>query len=242
MKGFMFGAACAGFLFALAGGLWAQNAGASTTAVMLPDGTMQKMGSHAAFLVFEGESDLRSSQLDALTQIRGLLAGNPAKFPSSDRPAVYDALSAIAMSGTGRPAISGTAVINDYPLIRMQACEELGALGGKQAVTVLLRVMREDSDPFVLAEAAYQLGQLKQDNHNVVSNAIVGALRRMPGRSQDGVFAYSALVALSQLAKTHKGRINQGVYSAIQDIGQMGYGARVAKEAARALQSVLAYG
>lgn len=239
MKVFALVAACSGLLVAVVAATSAQTL---STAAPLAARTSPGGGtSRASFLVYEAQSNARSTQLDVVNQITALISKPHARLSAAERSDLYEALSLVALSGTGRPAISGTTIINNFPLVRMEACHEIGMLGGKRAETVLLKVLRLDNAPLVLAEAAYQLGRLKQNPGNRVSNAIVAALGHNSPRGE-GIFPYEALAALRQLAKVSKGSPDPAVYSAIADIGTMGYSYRVDAAAAAALRAIVTYG
>lgn len=239
MKAFAFVAACAGLLAVAV--IAASGQSLSTASTGASSAAPAAGASRASFLVFEAESNSRYTQLDVVNQIGALLSKHRARLSAAERSDLYSALSVVALTGTGHPAISGTTLINDFPLIRMEACHEIGILGGARAETLLLRVLRLDNSPLVLAETAYQLGRLKRDPGNRVSNAIVAALAHNSPRG-GGIFAYEALVALGELAKVSKGSPDPAVYSAIADIGEMGYSYRVDAAASAALQAVMTFG
>lgn len=240
MNGLKFAAGCALFLGALAAAASGQSvAAAPMSNVSASSGAS---ASKTAFLVYEAQSNSRYNQLDVVNEIGTILAKSHTRLSAAERSNLYTALSAVAMAGTGVPAISGTSITNDFPLIRMKACREIGILGGKRAQVILLRVLRLDTAPVVLSEAAYQLGRLKRDPGNSVSNAIVAALARSVPTNGEGIFAYQALVTLGELAKVNKGKPDPSVYSAIAEVARMGYDPRVNAEAATALRSVMSYG
>lgn len=243
MKEKLFIAAAAVLLAAAAGSAFGQSltSGPSISSVP-PNFHLRGARINSSLLAFEARSTSRYTQMEALDQIDSLIVGKHVKLPPRERSAIEGALSGIALSGTGRPAISGRSVINDFPLLRVRACHAIGELGGPSAERILLRVLRVDRYPLVLSEAAYELGRLRHNPNDVVSNAIAAALRRtLPYQSEDQ-FAYSALLAFVQLAKAGKLKADPSVYLAVTTIGRMGLGYRVDQTANTTLQTLASYG
>jgi len=198
--------------------------------------------SKTGYLTYEAQSTSRYSQAAALSQIASIL-GNKSHPPNkADRGAVLQALPDIALSGTTDPAISGTAVINNFPMIRMKASHLIGEIGGSKAEVVLLHILKSDRNAMVLAETAFQLGQIDRNPNNSVSDAIANALMKNISPAQDKVFAYSALLSLKKLAKSGPRKPDPTVFQAVSFIQKLGYGYAVNKSAAAAMKSLITYG
>lgn len=197
----------------------------------------------AALFRFEAASTSRYTQLGLLTQIRSMLNGRHPAVSAKKRALIDSTLSSIALSGTGiRAKFGGSFTIDNFPLLRVKACHTIGQLGGPKAESILLQVLHFDPNPLVLAEATYELGRLKKNPNNLVSDAIAAALRRTLIDQSEGQFAYSALNAFSQLAKAGQLKADPSVYLAISNIGKMGLGYRVQRAATATLKTIATYG
>lgn len=201
------------------------------------------LGATASLFSFEAASTSRYTQRGLLTQVGSMLNGTHPRVSAKKRGMIDSTLAAIALSGTEvRAKFGGSFTINNFPLLRVKACHTIGQLGGPEAQSILLQVLHYDRNPLVLAEASYELGRLKKNPHNVVSNAIAAALRRTLIYQSEDQFAYSALNAFSQLAKAGQLKADPSVYLAISNIGDMGLGYSVRKAATATLQTLATYG
>lgn len=75
-------------------------------------------------------------------------------------PEVVKALDNLATIGLSTVMRENGRVMNNYPDIRMKACELLGKLGTKEAASTLVKVMYADNEPSVITSAVRSLGQL----------------------------------------------------------------------------------
>lgn len=195
-----------------------------------------------AYLTYEAQSTSRYSQAAALNQIASMLGSSSHPLNKAERGSALQALTDIALSGTTDPTISGTTVINNFPMIRMKASHLIGEIGGPKAEAVLLHILKSDRNPMVLAETAFQLGQIDQNPNNMVSDAIANALMKNMSPTKDKVFAYSALLSLKKLAKAGPRKPDPTVFQAVSFVQQLGYGYAVNKSAAAAIKSLVTYG
>ena len=196
----------------------------------------------AWFLTYEAQSTSRYSQAAALNQIASILGSKSHPPNKAERGSALKALTDIALSGTTDPTISGSTVINNFPMIRMKASHLIGEIGGTKAEAVLLHILKSDHNPMVLAETAFQLGQIGQNPNDVVSDAIANALMTNISPTKDKVFAYSALLSLGKLAKAGPRKPDPTVFQAVSFIQDLGYGYAVNKSAAAAIKSLITYG
>lgn len=235
--------AAAALLFASAGAFAQSYSSGPVVSSVPPNVKHGALSATASLFSFEAASTSRYTQLDLLNQISSMLKGKHPKISAKKRATIDSTLAAIALSGTEvRAKLGGSFTINNFPLLRVQACHTIGRLGGPQAEGILLEVLHYDRDPLVLAEATYELGRMKKNPHNVVSNAIAAAVRRTLIYQSENQFAYSALNAFSRLAKAGQLKADPSVYLAISNIGDMGLGYAVRKAATTALQTLASYG
>ena len=63
-------------------------------------------------------------------------------------------------------------VVNNYPEIRLRACELLGQMGTDKAKDVLVSVMYTDNEPSVITAAVKSLGEIGKNDNDEVFNMI----------------------------------------------------------------------
>lgn len=189
-----------------------------------------------AYLEIQAGSINQDTQRTALNQIRQVMAGG--SLSKSAKTAVYRALTELAYSGTIDPTITGMTVVNNFPEIRMAACQLLGHLGGRRASGTLLRVLSTDPNPTVLSQAAFELGGIGRNPNNSVSQAIVSAFSRQDALSQDDNLAFASLLAIGKLATVNGGISDPNVFDMIARIEAENYSGTVKAEAARVLGEI----
>ena len=99
-------------------------------------------------------SEGRDSKLVALQYIQDAI--DKGKI-SAD---VEKALDSLATIGISTVVYENGRQMNNYPDIRMKACELLGKVGTKDAMKTLVRVMYAENEPSVVSSAVHALGQL----------------------------------------------------------------------------------
>ena len=78
-------------------------------------------------------------------------------------------MDSLAAEGIGTEVRENGRKMNNYPDIRMKACELLGKMGTTQAKDTLISVMYSDNEPSVITAAVKSLGELGyNDNDEVV--------------------------------------------------------------------------
>ena len=79
------------------------------------------------------------------------------------------ALDSLASEGIGSVVKESGRTMNNYPDVRMKACELLGKMGSPEAKNTLIAVMYSDNEPSVITAAVKSLGELGyNDNDEVV--------------------------------------------------------------------------
>lgn len=99
-------------------------------------------------------SEGRDSKLVALQYIQDAI--DKGKI-SAD---VERALDSLATIGLSTVVYENGRQLNNYPDIRMKACELLGKVGTKEAMKTLVRVMYAENEPSVVSSAVHSLGEL----------------------------------------------------------------------------------
>ena len=75
-------------------------------------------------------------------------------------PDVERALDSLATVGLSTVVYENGRAMNNYPDIRIKACELLGKMGTKEAMKTLVRVMYADNEPSVVTAAVHSVGEL----------------------------------------------------------------------------------
>ncbi|MFW6313738.1 MAG: HEAT repeat domain-containing protein [Spirochaetota bacterium] len=148
-------------------------------------------------LASQARSTERENKLVALETVRQM-------YESGDleaSPETFAIIELLATEGTSNQVRQAGRVINNYPVVRKEAAALLGDVGGQQAQSVLLVMVREDPEPMVLAEAVYALGKIgPQENADMVADHIVYTLTRENAKiSPDNNLALATLIALQRL-------------------------------------------
>ncbi len=73
---------------------------------------------------------------------------------------VVRALDSLATVGLSTVIYENGRAMNNYPDIRLKACELLGKMGTKDAMKTLVRVMYADNEPSVVSAAVHSIGEL----------------------------------------------------------------------------------
>ena len=83
---------------------------------------------------------------------------------------IQTALSTLATEGLSSVVREDGRVVNNYPEIRLRACELLGQMGTDKAKDTLVTVMYTDNEPAVITAAVKSLGEIgKNDNDDTVN-------------------------------------------------------------------------
>jgi len=85
---------------------------------------------------------------------------------------IQAALSTLATEGLSSVVREDGRVVNNYPEIRLRACELLGQMGTDKAKDVLVSVMYTDNEPSVITAAVKSLGEIGKNDNDEVFNMI----------------------------------------------------------------------
>lgn len=156
---------------------------------------------------------------------------------------VYIILESLATEGVARQVRSNGAVINNFPEIRREATELLGQVGGEQAKDSLLRIVRDDPEPMVLAEAAYALGRIGLNENNEVSDYLTQTLiRENASATPDNNLAFSLIISLERLSETNGGLPDPEVLGALLETASSPYIRTVRRRAVEAIVNMREHG
>lgn len=184
-------------------------------------------------------NDLELKQL-ALRDIRGLIEGGTL---TSANDGVYIILESLATEGVARQVREGGAVINNFPQVRREAVELLGKVGGETARDTLIRILRDDPEPMVLAEAAYALGTIGMNQNNLVSDYLVSVLQQEnASATPDNNLAYSIILSLEKLSAANEGLSDPEVIGTLLETAASPYIRSVRRRAVEAIVNMRSHG
>ena len=182
----------------------------------------------------QASSTDRDVKLLALENIRAMVESG------SVSDGVYDVLDILALEGTKNQVREGSTVVNSFPMIRREAAELLGQVGGERAVGSLIDILRADPEPTVLAEAAFSLGQIGINENNEVSGFLVQALLiENASVVPDNNLAFAIILALENISAVNSGLNDPSAVSAIIDVASRPYINEVRERAKQAVQNMV---
>lgn len=182
-------------------------------------------------------ADDREMKRLALQSIRSMIEGG------NVNEGVYVILESLATEGSARQVRSNGAVINNFPEIRREATELLGQVGGEQAKDSLVRIMRDDPEPMVLAEAAYALGQIGINENNEVSDSLVQTLLfENASATPDNNLAFAIILALESLSEANGGLADPEVLGVLLETASSPYIRTVRRRAVEAIINMREHG
>lgn len=125
------------------------------------------------------------------------------------------------------------------PLIRREAVELLGRIGGPHADEVVRSVMRSDDDLVVLAEAVYALGRIRSEPDPELLQLLTRILVRNTRVVHDDNLAYATLLTVERLHRSSWGIEDPDLFRAVFEVRNgpyLGVVRRKADDVARLLR------
>ncbi len=176
-------------------------------------------------------SEGRDSKLVALQYIENAIG---AGRTSDD---IQAALNALASEGIASVAKENGRTVNNFPDVRMKACELLGKTGSTQAKDTLITVMYSDNEPSVISAAVKSLGELGFNENDEVVEMINWITRKFDIILPTSSLALEVLNAYEKLAPTVKDRSGM-ITSIIRIANNYNYVTPVRNRAYEVLKSV----
>lgn len=173
----------------------------------------------------------RDSKQVALQYIEGAIEGGRV---NEDMQAALDTL---AKEGIGSVIRESGRTINNFPDIRMKACELLGKMGSVEAKNTLVAVMYADNEPAVITSAVKSLGDLGFNENDEVVEMINWVTRKFDIILPTSSLALEVLNTYEKLAPTVKNKSGM-VESIIRIAGNYNYVTPVRNRAYEVLKSV----
>ena len=183
-------------------------------------------------------SDTRDMKLTALNNLEDMI--EEGKITENDREVHY-ILERLSNEGIGVQLREGKRLVNNYPEVRRRAAKLLGQMGGDQAKDSLINILISDPEPMVLAEAAYALGEIGDNENQQVTQALSYSILDQNIMTPDNNFAFAALLAFEKLAESNGGLQDPSAFRALIRISQGNYIRTVRKKADQVLEKLAEY-
>lgn len=113
---------------------------------------------------------------------------------------MFDALKILAGEGMLTVVRENGRVANNYPDIRLKACELLGKTGSEEAVPILISVMYVDNEPSVISAAVKALGDIGSNENDEVVEMVNWIARKFDIILPTSSLAYEILNTYEKLA------------------------------------------
>jgi HEAT repeat protein len=186
----------------------------------------------------QAASEDRELKLLALENIQELLDAGKL---STGAPEAHFVLDYLSGEGIDHQVRENRRLINYYPEVRRRAVNLLGQLGGENSQATLVSVLYNDIEPMVMAEAAYALGQLGNNEDNQVSQAIANVILIHDSVTPDNNFAFASLLSFEKLAAANGGLNDASAFEAIIRIAQGNYIKKVRLKAVQVLDKLRSF-
>ncbi|MFP4382547.1 MAG: HEAT repeat domain-containing protein [Spirochaetia bacterium] len=128
--------------------------------------------------------------------------------------------------------VRGAETSRYFPESRRVACRVLGEIGGETAETILLEVLRKDTDVTVLAEAVYSLGSITGVPREETAAAFTRLMNTNNLLWHDNNLAFALLGAVEKIAVNNGGFTNIPLFLALLEIPKGPFTKNVRRKAA----------
>jgi len=119
-----------------------------------------------------------------------------------DDPIILQVLFDLGQEGISRQVREQGHVINDFPIVRKEACRLLGEVGGDQARAFLTNILLTDPEPMVMSEAVIALAKCGSDDTTRTQRVMAASMYRQTATKRDNNFAVAFLNAVEIMFKS----------------------------------------
>lgn len=182
----------------------------------------------------------RDMKLSALENIEEMLEEGELTGETSAREAHY-ILDYLAGEGLTRLIRENNRLVNYYPEVRRRAVSLLGDLATDEARESLVNILLVEEEPMVLAETAFALGKIGDNEDNRVSRPLASVVLSQDAIGPDNNFAFASLLAFEKIAEQNSGLNDPMALDAIIRIAQGSYLRSVKLKAVEVLDTLRQY-
>jgi HEAT repeat protein len=130
-------------------------------------------------------------------------------------------------------------VINDFPMIRAEAVQLLGSVGGPAATVTLQRVLSHEEDAYVLSRAVTAVAQAAPEPSPELLATLTTLVNHMNAvRRPDNALAIAVVYAVEDMHQSSGGIDDPDLFRALISIAQGGYSTTVRRAAARVIDTL----
>ncbi len=221
--------------------LCAQDSGAANGNGQEEEQTVEELFLQSIEMRIVGEqafAEERAMKLTALENLEAMI--DDGKIGENDEEAHY-ILERLSREGIGVQLVEGRRVVNNYPEVRRRSAELLGRMGGSLARDSLINILISDPEPMVMAEAAYALGEIGDNESQQATQALAYSVLNQNIMTPDNNFAFAAILAFEKLMESDAGLQDPNAFRALIRISQGNYIRTVRKKADEVLQKMAGY-
>ncbi|OQY35015.1 MAG: hypothetical protein B6241_02520 [Spirochaetaceae bacterium 4572_59] len=185
----------------------------------------------------EADSIDRDMKIIALQDIEEMI-GDGQVSPSDKQ--MLGILANLGSEGISNQVIEQGSVINNYPMVRKEACRLLGEVGGDYARDALVNVLISDNEPMVMSEAVVALSKVGPDEQGIVIAVLADSMRSQTALNKDNNFANAFILAIDNLAVNSEGIDDLRIFEELTKIAdpRSGYITVVRKKAFELLKNL----
>lgn len=137
----------------------------------------------------------------------------------TDDPAVQEVLEHLVLEHLDQPTRRDGELVNDFPMVRVQALELLGTLGGAASVATIREVvLREPAESAVLATAVQEYTRTGSAMDEAIASRLLRLLERMRVSVPDNRLALAIINAVHTSHLRQWGSVPVDLYRALFDV------------------------
>lgn len=153
--------------------------------------------------VASGERSMKYLALDTMETMIDEGTFNP------DDPVMMTILNDMAMEGVGNQVVESGQVMNDFPVLRKDAVELLGRVGGEDARRKIFSILDNEQEYIVLGEAVIALAKIGLDEEGIGMDKIISLGELNNNTDRDRYFAQSILTALELIVDNNQDSLKE---------------------------------
>lgn len=181
----------------------------------------------------QASSDDRDSKYRALVNIESMIADG---YDVANMPEVMTTLRQLAGEGVSNIVRVNGHIVNDFPLVRMDACRLMGELPTEASYNALVDILQNEEQITVLSEAIFALGKIGINENREVTTWLTRTINQKTVTDRDDNFAYASLLAIEKFIEVDPDLVHDpAITETIMRIAAQGTYIRIVREKANEL-------